>query len=138
MRVPRASRVCLQQPGFGFGSSNADTPSDAIDLTAIRQAAPEGGAGDFERRPEAEGWVFALADVTASGLILPHHRLVGCLARVGLFGRPTIVRRLFGAQLHLDQPQWTQLRQPASRTRPGWLHFGHSGPSVVAALPVDL
>src|ERR1700722_19634123 len=72
-----------------------------------------------------------MADVAAPRLILPHHHLVGCLAFVGSFVRPTLVRRRPGAQLHLDQPQWTQLRQPASRTSPGWLHFGHNGPSAV-------
>ena len=41
----------------------------------------------------------------------------------------------FCRQPHFDQPQWTQLRQPASRTKPGWLHFGQSGPSRVAAVP---
>jgi hypothetical protein len=38
---------------------------------------------------------------------------------------------------HFDQPQWTQLRQPASRTRPGWLHLGHSGPIRVADVSAD-
>jgi hypothetical protein len=35
----------------------------------------------------------------------PHHLLMGCLGCGGVLDRPTVVRRLPGAQLHLDQPQ---------------------------------